>query len=108
MVNKMNILIRLFIMVLLPAFILRPVVVCVHNSSSYQNLQDEIGSFSHQNEEISVPHTTLRHIAREAPDSVVLVPCITKAKAPSFSDSRISLVFAPGNSSPQSFLILRI
>ncbi len=105
--KKFKKLFRISLLALLPALILRPVVVCVHNGAT-QPINHEISTFTLHSLELSTPHTALRHIAREAPDSMVLVHCITKAKAPSLSESRLSLEAVSCNTSPRNFLVLRI
>lgn len=105
--KRMKILLRLLVMALVSAFVLRPVVVSIHNGALSGNDRQASAS-SHVSHQLSVPFSVLRGVEREAPDVVVLVPPAFNAKALPLVDGRSNVVSASGFTPPKSFLVLRI
>jgi hypothetical protein len=108
MPKKIDVLIRFFLLILLPAFVMRPVVVCVHNAANHPNCQQETTSYSSRSTELSTPQTTLRSIEREAPDVISLVPGVSKEWENSAPVSRFKLVSSAFISFQKSPFVLRI
>lgn len=106
--KKFKIYSQILALALLPAFVMRPVVVAVHNGSLHSTDQQEAKAFSTNSQELSVPHTALRNVERENPDVTALIPRISKVKATSLLETPFNVVFAPVVSSPKSSLVLRI
>ena len=106
--KKLKIYFQILALTLLPAFVLRPVVVAVHNGSLHSTNQQETKAFSTHSQELSTFHSAFRNVEREAPDVTVLIPRISKVKAPSLLENQVSFAFVSVVSSPKSFLVLRI
>ncbi len=105
--KKMNNLIRFLFLALLPLFILKPVLVYTANGQTNVRVQGAGNSFAHYFQVYSFQET-LRHVQKVVPELPALIPGITKAKAPSLSDSRLKPVCVYSHFLPESFLILRI
>ncbi len=105
--KKIDLLIRFFVLALLPAFILRPVVVSLHNGS-YSGSLHESKFFPTNNQDLTTPQTALRSIDREAPEIVALVPAVSREKAPSIPKGIFCLAPAEELSSHKISPILRI
>jgi hypothetical protein len=108
MFKKIKIHFQVLALALLPAFIMRPVVVAVHNGSTLSVSQQEARFSASVSQQLSAPHSALRNVEREAPDVTALVPRISKAKAPLLLETPLNVVFTSAVSSPKSFLVLRI
>ena len=108
MPKKIDLLIRIFLLVLLPAFIMRPVVVSVHNADNHSNNQQGSSSCSSHSTELSTHPLTLRSIEREAPDVISFIPCISKECGNFLPDSSFKPVSSTCISFQKSPLVLRI
>lgn len=108
MIKKIKILIGSFMLVLLPAFVLRPVVVCVHNRSFHAVSPQAARFFSPAFLGLSPRPMALRPIAREAPDTAALAPRMARAKAPAVPEGRLKPFFNSRLTPPRNFLVLRI
>lgn len=105
MKKKLKILTQILLLVLVPAFVFRPVVVYVHTGVVSAKTQQNNKSISSGH---STSSTAFRSIDRESPDVTVLNPQMAKTKAPSLLGSQFVSLSASGNSSPKSFFVLRI
>lgn len=92
-------------LVLVTAFIMRPVAVYLQNGAPLSNTQQAGKFFTHQ---ASSPHTNFRNIEREAPDVTVFVPGISKVKVSSPLVGFLNPVFASSSTSLKKPLVLRI
>lgn len=108
MVKKIKCFLLLFLVFFLPAFIMRPVVVCLHNTSNLHSTPQKAELATHSGQEMASPLSTLHHIDREAPDVAFLVPCYSREKVPSLADNRLSFVVPSSITFQKSSLILRI
>ncbi len=106
--KKIKIYSQILAIALLPAFVMRPVVVAVHNGSIHAADQQETKVFPTIPQVLSAPHLALRNIEREAPDVTVLVPRISKVKATLLLENQLSFTSVSVVTSPKSFLVLRI
>jgi hypothetical protein len=106
--KKIKIYSQILALALLPAFVMRPVVVAVHNGSFHSTNEQEAKAFSTNSQELSLPYTALRNVERENPDVTALIPRISKVKIPSLLENQLNVVFVPVVSSPKSSLVLRI
>ncbi len=106
--KKLKIYFKILALALLPAFVMRPVVVAVHNGSLHSAHQQETQTVSTHSQELSAPHSALRNVEREAPDVTTLIARISKVKTPSLLENHLRVAFASVVSSPKSFLVLRI
>ena len=98
---------KLLLPLLVPMFALRPVVVSIHNGDVSSNVH-ETKACSGTCQQISAPHVFLHSVDREAPDVVVLTPPVFKEGVSPLMEGRLSVVSASLNTSPKSFLVLRI
>ena len=104
--KKTKILLQTLVFVLLPAFVIRPVIVSVHNGLALTDVQHEGNSFSAA---LFAPHSVFHHLSRETPpDLSALIPRYTRMNSPSFLGSRLNLVSNPYNPFHKNFLVLRI
>ncbi len=106
--KKLKTCFQIFALALLPAFVMRPVIVTVNYGSFHSANSQETKAFSTNCQAFSASHLAFRSVDREAPDVTILVPRISKVKAPSLLENPINVVFASAVSSPKSFLVLRI
>jgi hypothetical protein len=107
MSQKLQLIARVMLLLFLPAFVLRPVVVTVENSlqnSASIPAQKACGSY----QTLTADHVNLRFVSRETSQIPTLSPCFQKTILAS-SKSRV-LAFVPTavNASPQQTLVLRI
>lgn len=105
MLKKPNFLINSLLLVLVMAFVMRPVAVYLQNGTPHSLPSQDAKAFAQQ---ASSPHSTFRNIEREAPDVTVYVPGISKVKVPSPLVSRSNFVFAASSPFLKSSAVLRI
>lgn len=107
--KKLQFIAQTMLLVFLPAFIMRPVLVSVENSFQASHSSPVQKSICDSHSELVAGHAIFRSIARENTQQIpVLTPCYTKTILAS-SEGRV-LRFASNSISfsPQGFHVLRI
>ena len=108
--KRIDLLVRGLMVVLVAAFVMRPVVVSVHNGTilsgtpfSSQHLSD-----ASPVSQLASAKTAFHSIAKEYKDFATRTPCFTRGMVPAEGGRPLSPTTASGRTFPQSFLILRI
>ncbi len=115
MKNRLSILGRLFIAVLMASIVSRPLVVSANNGSLGPGSQVSFGAAEHPCSLGTPPSShmlasgiLLRSVTKETSNVEGWLPRISKSKAPSKMENHRVLVSAVRSFSPGHFLVLRI
>ncbi len=106
MSRKLQWIAQILLLVFLPAFVLRPVVVSVVNSFQDSAAHPVQKSSSYQ--ALTGDHETFRSVSREDSQIPILTPCFQKTVLASSESRVLAFVSTAVRYSPQSPLVLRI
>jgi hypothetical protein len=107
--KKLQFIAQTMLLLLLPAFIMRPVMVTVGNSFQASDKYPAQKSLCDSHQDLVAGHATFRPIAREnTPQIPVLSPCYTKTILASSEGRDLQFASNAVSFSPQGFHVLRI
>lgn len=106
--KNLQFLLTALILALMPAFILRPVVVCVHDSGLVPSLERHSAAPDAYFQASSPSRVIFRKVEREAPDTAFWMPAFIKTGADGCWSFRLAVVPCLHSLSPPIFRILRI
>jgi len=104
--QKLQFIAQILLLLFLPAFVLRPVVVSVANSFQNSSAHSVQKSGSYQT--LTGNHENLSSVSRETSQIPTLSPCIQKTILASSQGRVLAFVSTAVSFTPRNFLVLRI
>jgi hypothetical protein len=106
--HKLQLIAQTMLLVFLPAFVLRPVMVTVENGAQLLTTHSAQKRICDAHTQLVSAHSTLRPVVRETSQTPTLTPCYTRVILALAEGRALDYVVKVVNNSPQSFLVLRI